>query len=136
MTQIIVSSNGNGGVALTSPSKDFTTQEIFDKGGLGQFARIVEVSTLPTHREFIDAWEIDAKSITVNLTKAKDITKKRLREERAPLLAAQDVAFMKAQETGADTTAIVAEKNRLRNITQLVDSATTEEELLALTCGK
>jgi hypothetical protein len=43
---------------------------------------------------------------------------------------------MKAQETGADTTAIVAEKNRLRNITQVVDSTTTLEELLTLTCGQ
>ena len=33
--------------------------------------------------------------ISINLTKAKVITKDRLREERAPLLAAQDVLFMK-----------------------------------------
>ena len=67
--------------------------------------------------------------ITVNLTKAKEITKERLREERKPLLEAQDVAFMKAQEDGADTTAIVAEKNRLRDVTKLADSATTTDEL-------
>ena len=53
-------------------------------------------------------------SITINLTKAKIITKDRLRLDRKPLLEAQDVLFMKAQESGADTTAIVTEKNRLR----------------------
>ena len=70
--------------------------------------------------------------ITVNLTKAKDITKDRLRDERKPLLEAEDVKFMKAQETGADTTAIVAEKQRLRDITKDVDSCTTTDELKAL----
>ncbi len=70
--------------------------------------------------------------ITVNINKAKDITKERLRAERAPLLQAQDVAFQRALEEGADTTAIVAEKQRLRNITKLADEATTLDELKAL----
>lgn len=67
--------------------------------------------------------------ITINLDKAKDITKDRLRVERKPLLEAQDVAFQRALESGADTTAIVAEKQRLRDITDLADAATTPEEL-------
>ena len=68
-------------------------------------------------------------AIQVNINKAKDITKDRLREERKPLLEAQDVAFQRALEAGADTTAIVAEKQRLRDITNQVDSMTTVEEL-------
>ena len=67
--------------------------------------------------------------ITINVNKAKAITKDRLRAERTPLLQAQDVAFQRAIEEGADTTAIVAEKQRLRNITKLADVATTLEEL-------
>jgi len=67
--------------------------------------------------------------ITINLDKAKAITKERLRAERTPLLQAQDVAFQRATEEGADTTAIVAEKQRLRDITQLADTATTLDEL-------
>jgi hypothetical protein len=67
--------------------------------------------------------------ITVNLDKAKAITKDRLRAERTPLLQAQDVAFQRAIEEGADTSAIVAEKQRLRDITNLADQATTLEEL-------
>ena len=67
--------------------------------------------------------------ITINFDKAKTITKDRLRQERAPLLQAQDVAFQRALETNADTTAIVAEKQRLRDITQLADQATTLEQL-------
>jgi hypothetical protein len=67
--------------------------------------------------------------ITINLEKAKAITKDRLRAERTPLLQEQDVLFQRALESGADTSAIVAEKQRLRDITQLADQATTLEEL-------
>lgn len=70
--------------------------------------------------------------ITINFDKAKAITKDRLRVERTPLLQAQDVAFQRALESGADTTAIVAEKQRLRDITQLADQATTLDELKTL----
>jgi hypothetical protein len=70
--------------------------------------------------------------IVINLDKAKDITKDRLRAQRAPLLQAQDVAFQRALEEGADTAAIVAEKQRLRDITNLADEAETLEELKGL----
>lgn len=71
-------------------------------------------------------------AIIVDINKAKDITKDRLRNERKPLLEAQDVAFQRALESSADTSAIVAEKQRLRDITQLVDNATTLDELKSL----
>jgi hypothetical protein len=47
-------------------------------------------------------------------------------------LAAQDVLFQRALESGADTTAIVAEKQRLRDVTGLVDACTTTAQLRAL----
>jgi hypothetical protein len=71
-------------------------------------------------------------AIIIDIDKAKDITKDRLRQEREPLLLAQDVAFQRALESNADTSAIVAEKQRLRDITTLVDTANTVEELKAL----
>ena len=71
-------------------------------------------------------------AIIIDINKAKDITKDRLRQEREPLLLAQDVAFQRALEINADTSAIVAEKQRLRDITVLVDTANTVEELKAL----
>jgi uncharacterized protein YdaT len=67
--------------------------------------------------------------IIVDINKAKDITKDRLRQERKPLLEAQDVAFQRALESNADTSVIVAEKQRLRDITNQVDTMTTVEEL-------
>ena len=71
--------------------------------------------------------------IVINIDKAKAITKDRLRSERTPLLQEQDVAFQRALESGADTAAIVAEKQRLRDITNLADTATTLDELKGIT---
>ena len=68
-------------------------------------------------------------SITINFTKAQALTKDRLRAERKPLLEAQDVLFQRALETGKDATAIVKEKQRLRDVTKLVDTATTLDAL-------
>jgi len=67
--------------------------------------------------------------VTVNFTKAQDITKERLRADRKPLLEEQDVLFMRATEDGSDTASIVAEKQRLRDITNQVDTMTTLDEL-------
>jgi hypothetical protein len=70
--------------------------------------------------------------ITINFNKAKEITKERLRQERKPLLEQQDILFQRSLENNADISAIVAEKQRLRDITNLVDDATTLEQLKQL----
>ena len=66
--------------------------------------------------------------ISISLEKARDLTKSRLREERVSLLSEQDVAFQRALETGEDTSAIVAEKQRLRDVTSLADEVSGESE--------
>ena len=72
--------------------------------------------------------------VTVNITKAKVMTQDRLRLNRKPLLEEQDVLFMQAQEASASTTAIVTEKNRLRNITgDYVNDMDTLDKLKAAT---
>ena len=70
--------------------------------------------------------------ITIDLEKAKEIKKNHLRLERVPFLSEQDMLFQRALEIGADTSAIVAEKQRLRDITKLPDTCTTVDELLAI----
>ena len=52
--------------------------------------------------------------------------------DQSGMTSANRLAFQRAIEEGADTTAIVAEKQRLRDITQLADTATTLEELKGL----
>jgi Fic family protein len=63
------------------------------------------------------------------MNKAKEITKQRLRYDREPLFQELDIQFQRAIEAQTDTSAIVAEKQRLRDITKLVDQATSLDEL-------
>jgi hypothetical protein len=135
MTQAIIFTNDNGGVSVCIPTGEISIEAVqakdTPKGSL-----IVNTSDLPRDNDFFDAWELADGVVTVSLAKAKEITKKRLRSEREPLLAAQDVAFQRALESGADTTAIVAEKNRLRDVTSLADTATTLDGLRSLKAGE
>ena len=132
MTHVIIFENDNGGVSVCVPTGELSIDAVLEKDvPAGRGARIVLADDLPKQdNDFFDAWEMNGATITVNLEKAKEITKNRLRAERTPLLAAQDVAFQRALESGADTTAIVAEKQRLRDITNI--TATTLDELRAL----
>ena len=70
--------------------------------------------------------------ITIDITKAKEIHKTRLRKARVAALDVLDIQFQRAMETGSDTTQIVANKQSLRDITKLVDGATTINELIAV----
>ena len=131
--KVIIFTNDGGGVSVCYPTGELSIQEVQEKDIPPEIeSYIVNVSTLPENHDFFDAWEQTKGVVTVNLDKAKNITKNRLRRERAPLLAAQDVAYQRALETGASTTTIVAEKNRLRDITKLADTCATLDELRAL----
>lgn len=134
MKKVIVFTNDNGGVSVCIPTGELTVEQVQGKdipAGIESF--IVNADSLPEEDgDFFDAWEQNKGIVTVNLEKAKEITKARLRIERAPLLAAQDVAFQRALEDGADTTAIVAEKKRLRDVTMLTDACASTGELRAL----
>ena len=69
----------------------------------------------------------------INMNKAKEIHKNKIRQARAPKLAELDVEFQKALETSADTTSIVSKKNALRDApaNAAIDAAKTEAELKA-----
>ena len=51
----------------------------------------------------------------IDMAKAREIHKAKIREARTPKLQELDVEFQKALETGASTTDIVAKKQALRD---------------------
>tara|TARA_R100001460_G_C3507716_1_gene171124 strand:- start:40 stop:300 length:261 start_codon:yes stop_codon:yes gene_type:complete len=69
----------------------------------------------------------------INMAKAKEIHKRNIRIARTPKLKELDVEFQKAQETSADTSAIVAKKQALRDAPadSAIDVATDEAGLKA-----
>lgn len=133
MSKVIIFTNTNGGVSVCVPTGELPIEQVQSRDiPAGVQSYIVEADSLPEANDFFEAWEQAKGVFSVNLDKAKEITKNRLRAERAPLLAAQDVLFQRALESGADTSAIVAEKNRLRGLTALADACTSLDELRGL----
>jgi len=134
MANIIIFTNENGGVSMCVPTGELPIEQVQAKdipAGVQSF--IVEKTTLPEDSyDFFNAWEQVEGVVTINLEKAKTLTKTRLRTERESLLTAQDVLFQRALEIGGSTAKIVAEKQRLRDLPLLTDSCTTLAELRAL----
>jgi len=71
-------------------------------------------------------------AITIDIPKAKEIWKDKIRIARKPALEKLDVDFMRANETGADTSTIVADKQTLRDLPAQVETATTTEQIKAV----
>lgn len=71
--------------------------------------------------------------ININLDKAREIHRQRIRRARKSLLEQLDVAFVRALETGQDTAAIAAQKQALRDATAspAIAASTTTDELKA-----
>ena len=92
--------------------------------------------TIPEERVFRDSWEANENTaiISVNMERAKDIWRDKIRQARIEPLANLDAAYMKALEIGADTTSIIAQKQVLRDAPALpsIDAATTPNELVKI----
>ena len=69
--------------------------------------------------------------ITTDMAKAKEIHKTRIRAARPEKFAELDIEFQRALETSADTSAIIAKKQALRDAPadSAIDTATTTDEL-------
>lgn len=99
----------------------------------------VEDSVIPADWSFQAAWEADFSvpgspgNITINITKAINITKDRLRKEREPLFAKLTVDQERSGGDPAKLAAIEAERQRLRDLPLLTDRpGITLDELKSL----
>jgi phosphotransferase system IIA component len=70
--------------------------------------------------------------ITIDINKAKEVWKDKIRQARTSALAKLDIDFIKAQEQSLDTTSIVADKQTLRDLPNEVDTANSIEEIKAV----
>ena len=115
---------------LAAQEKLMVNTYIVDKDGNQADASTV---TVPANRDFRGAWVLNGAVISEDIESAREIFKDKVREARKPLLETKDVELMKALETGADTTAIAAAKNALRDApaNAAIANATTITELKA-----
>ena len=66
-------------------------------------------------------------AIIVDIIKAKEIWKNKIREARVSALEKLDIDYMKALESNSSTTQIITDKQTLRDLPSQVDSQTTLE---------
>ncbi len=87
---------------------------------------------VPEDRTFRQAWTHD---LSVDMCKAKEIWRNKLRIDRMPLLNQLDVEFMRKLEKGEDVSKVTEKKQYLRDITKLpeIEEASTSEELKQIT---
>lgn len=69
--------------------------------------------------------------ITIDIAKAKEIHKEKIRAARPEKFAELDIEFQRALETSTDTTTIISKKQALRDAPSdtAIDACTTETEL-------
>ena len=124
------------GIAIIHPTPEalqfMTIEEIAKKDCPVADYQIVEDDVIPTDRDFRGAWVFND-NIEIDITKAQEITKDRLRAERKPLLESLDVEVMKNITNPTKLAEIEKEKQRLRDITKVVDGLMTVDELKAVT---
>lgn len=129
----------DGGVSITATHPTLTDDEVIalhrDNPAWPKDWEVVgtgENIAVPEDRAFRSAWKCGNNGIGVDLNEARRVVKDQLRAVRAPLLNDLDVKYLRAMESGEDTSAIVAEKQRLRDITKIADSAKDLHALRAL----
>jgi len=133
MNKRIIYLNDEGTVSIIIPASNsgLTVQEIAEKDvPTGKTYKIVNASDISNDRTFRNAWVLDANNdVEINITKAKDVWKDKIRVARKPALEKLDVDYNRAVEDGNSTTQIVTDKNTLRDLPDQVDTATTIDEI-------
>ena len=124
MSKIIFDYEGN--ISVMTPSSEalqiMTIEQIAEKDlpvGVSTYS-IVEDSVVPTDRSFRNSWVgvgigTSGGTITEDMSKAKELHKTNIRRARADKFTALDIEYQRATETSADTSAIVAKKQALRD---------------------
>jgi len=96
--------------------------------------REIDPALIPTDRTFRDAWRDGGNTkVKIDMKRARDVWREKMRKVRKPLLEALDVEYQRADErddTNAKT-AIAQRKERLRDVTDHPDiaDARTPDEL-------
>lgn len=97
---------------------------------------VIDSEQVPTDRTFRSAWQKcpDKGVLTVDMDKARDAWRTKIRLARAPKLAALDIEYQRADELGdlIAKQAIAARKQVLRDATHdpRIEAAITPEDLI------
>lgn len=136
MERVLFTLPGDDTLYVLTPvlKSGLTLEQIIDKDiPADATVQVVDSTDLPPSRVFRNAWMMGTKGVDIHRGKAEDITKNRLRAERAVVLAELDVEVIKAVEAGKPTADLAAQKQKLRDVTAKDFSALPLEELATIT---
>lgn len=131
-------------VAIINLAEGFSIEEAIEQVPENTRFRIVDEAELPADAaDFIDALAVNFANdldhnMHIDIQKAREITKNRLRRERMSYFEKSDIAIRDAMiENNAEKLqSAVDERDRLRDITMSVDTANTVEQLRRLAVKK
>ena len=109
------------GLAVVFPASHLDVNEVAqDLVPLNTKFEVVESAQLPDDPEFWGAWTIDCK---IDIKKAREIWKDKIRIARNARLKDLDIEWMKAMENGESKVAasVAAKKQMLRDVTERED---------------
>ena len=136
--RIVVHKNDMKGVIKTPTisimeSEITSAEEIIKKIDKSLTPVIVNQKDLPDNW-FHRAWDIVDGKVIVDMEKAREIHKERIRAGRIKKLAELDIEFQRAMEKNKSTKDIVSQKQKLRDATEdpKLNSAQTTEELKSI----
>lgn len=133
----------DGGVSIVSPApnairEDEPEEQFIERIRLKDVpkdalnVRVIDEAECPADRTFRKAWKL-GEGIEIDMPKAREVHRDRLRQIRAPLFQALDVAYQRADESGdaAEKLRIAESKQVLRDVTSdpIIAAASTPEEL-------
>ncbi len=127
--------NGVAAIVVPAPDTGLTIEEVAARTvPSGAAYSVVAADAIPAERTYRNAWVVTGDVIDVDMPKAREIHRGTIRQARDPKLAALDIEFQRCLEYGEDTSAIVAQKEALRDAPQdpAIDLAQTPEELKAV----
>jgi len=138
----IIYQQEDGKVALVVPTDGFTLEQVIESAvPVGVPYLVINDEDIPDgFYDFHDAVSANFDdpvniSITVDIERAKEIAKNKLREERKQLFEKNDIKLRDAMlsENKVDLKAAIDTRDRLRKAPKLVDSLSSLEELRNIT---
>ena len=123
-------------LVAADPTDEQVETEVAKLGFPVQSWRRLDAADELPGRDFRGAWTDAGQAVSVDMAKARDIHRDRLRGMRQPLLQALDVAYMRADEAGDGErkAELAATKQALRDVTAdpAIEAAETPAELAAV----
>jgi hypothetical protein len=145
-SKVIVYTRADGGVSVVRPAPASRLDGEAENDWLARVTAkavpmdasnvgIVDASTLPPERNFRAAWTVAGREVTVDIIKARDVQRDKMRRARTSKMETLDADYMRAMERGdqAAMRTIASRKQELRDVTSLpeIEAARTPAQLAA-----